>query len=369
MNARDEIVDLTRRLVAIPSVSAEQRDLDPVIDLVVSELEGLPGVRLHRRSAGGFPMLVVAFSDERRADVILNAHLDVVPARPEQWTVEERDGRLYGRGTQDMKGAGAVYIRLIKDIAALPPAERPNVQFQFVTDEEIGGAHGTAQLRDEGWVGALFIAGEPTDLNICHGAKGILWVEVDQPGVPAHGSRPWEGVNPIERLAEGLRRLLEMYPPPAEAIWRTTVTAAIIKGGDAGNRIPADASLRLDVRWTPEEGADAVIANIERAFASATPPHANVRVVQRGTALLTAADDPQVARITAAQVDALGHQPGTFREHFGSDARFYSDAKIPAVCWGPVGAGLHTDDEWVSVDGLFDYYQAVRTLLGLGKNG
>ncbi|MBA3471448.1 MAG: M20/M25/M40 family metallo-hydrolase [Herpetosiphonaceae bacterium] len=365
MDLRTELVDLTRRLVAVPSVSAESRDLNTVIDLVVAELADLPGVQLHRRDAGGFPMLVVAFDERREADIILNAHLDVVPARPEQWTVQERDGRLYGRGTQDMKGAGAVYIRLIKDIAALPAAQRPSVIFQFVTDEEIGGAHGTARLRDEGWVGNLFIAGEPTDLNICHGAKGILWIEIEQPGVPAHGSRPWEGVNPIERLAAGLRRLLDIYPPPSAAIWRTTVTAAIIKGGDAGNRIPADCMLRLDVRWTPEEGVDTVIANIERAFASDTEPQARVIVRQQGTALRTAADDPQLERIRQAQASALGAEPATFREHFGSDARFYSDVKIPAVCWGPVGAGLHTDDEWVSIDGLVDYYKAVRVLLGL----
>ena len=365
MDARSEIVDLTRRLVAVPSVSAEKRDLDTVIELVVNELKDLPDVQLHVRSAAGFPMLVVTFDDQREADIILNAHLDVVPARVTQWTVEERDGRLYGRGTQDMKGAGAVYIRLIKDIAALPADQRPRVIFQFVTDEEIGGAHGTAQLRDEGWTSSLFIAGEPTDMQICHGAKGILWVEIEQPGVPAHGSRPWEGVNPIERLAHGLRRLLDIYPPPSAAIWRTTVTAAIISGGDAGNRIPASANLRLDVRWTPEEGADAVIANIERAFANETPPHARVVVRQRGTALLTSADDPQIERIKTAQHAALGVAPTTFREHFGSDARFYSDVNIPAVCWGPVGAGLHTDDEWVSIDGLLDYYNAVRVLLGI----
>lgn len=362
MDLRDEIVDLTRRLVAVPSVSAEQRDLQTVVDLVAGELAGLDGLRLHRRDAAGFPMLVAAFRDELAADIVLNAHLDVVPARDEQWAVVERDGRLYGRGTQDMKGAAAVYIRLIKEIAALEPAARPNVSFQFVTDEEIGGAHGTALLRDEGWIGALFIAGEPTDMNICHGAKGILWVEIEQAGVPAHGSRPWEGRNPIDQIAEGLRRLLEIYPRPDAAIWRTTVTAAIIGGGDAGNRVPASCRLRLDVRWTPEEGADAVIANIERVFAA---EGAQVRVVQRGTALATAADHPQVARIEDAQTRALGQAPGLFREHFGSDARFYSDAGIAAVCWGPVGSGLHTDDEWVSVDGLLDYHRALRALLGM----
>ena len=365
MSIRDELVDLTTRLVAIPSVSAEQRDLDSVIDFIQAELQGCAGVQIQRDQAEGFPSLVVAFKQQRHSRLIFNAHVDVVPAREEQWQAEERDGRLYGRGTQDMKGAAAVYMRVIKDLAALPQAQRPDVSFQFVTDEEIGGARGTARLRDQGWTADGFIAGEPTDLNICYGAKGILWVEVEQPGVPGHGSRPWDGINPIERLAGGIQRLLERYPRPAQPIWRTTVTPAIIHGGDAGNRIPAEARLRLDVRWTPEEGADAVLAEIERAFAQPTAPQPQITIIQRGTALNTAADDPFIEEIKAAQKRQLGNDPDLFREHFGSDARFYSDVQIPAVCWGPEGAGLHTDNEWVSIAGLVRYYACVRALLGL----
>jgi len=90
-----------------------------------------------------------------------------------------------------------------------------------------------------------------------------------------------------------------------------------------------------------------------------------VQILHRGTALNTPAEEPNLQRIVDAQQSSLGRQAQLFREHFGSDARFYSDAGIPAVCWGPEGAGLHTDDEWVSIDGLVDYYQAVKTLLGM----
>ncbi len=365
MNLRTQLVDLTSKLVAIPSVSAQKCDLDRVIDFIVEHVRDLPDVQLHHTNYNDFPTLTVGFHAVRHADVVLNAHVDVVPARDDQWQTVERDGKLYGRGTQDMKGAAAVYMKIIHDIAAMPADQRPNVLFQFVTDEEIGGANGTAKLRDEGWSANLFIAGEPTDLQICHAAKGILWVEIMQPGVPAHGSRPWEGVNPIERLAHGLRNLLAMYPPPHEPLWRTTISANIVHGGDAGNRIPDKASLRLDVRWTPEEGIEQVLANIEQAFKFDSPPHATISILQQGSSLNTAADHAQVQRIHHAQTLTLGHEPHSFREHFGSDARFYSEMNVPAVCWGPVGSGLHTDDEWVSIDGLVDYYHAVRALLGM----
>src|SRR5215475_1650607 len=87
-----------------------------------------------------------------------------------------RGGRIYGRGSQDMKGSGAVLLRLLKDLAALDVP--PDVGFMFVSDEEIGGANGTGILLEQGWRCGFFLAAEPTDLDICFEQKGAMWVEV-----------------------------------------------------------------------------------------------------------------------------------------------------------------------------------------------
>ncbi|MBA3945745.1 MAG: M20/M25/M40 family metallo-hydrolase [Herpetosiphonaceae bacterium] len=356
MSLRDELVQLTKELVAIPSVSDDAVQRRVVIDFIAAYCQRLPGVHIERYESRGFPMLVAAFDTERAKDLILNAHVDVVPARPEQWQAVERDGRLYGRGTQDMKAASAAMLVLLKALAEA--GKQPNVSWQFVTDEEIGGDDGTGYLLRQGYTGQLFVAGEPTDLHIVNRAKGILWVTVTMNGIPAHGSRPWDGDNPIIPLATGLRKLLERYPIPAEPVWRTTVTPAAIHGGDAQNRVPVDCLLKLDIRRVPDEEQGAIMYFVEQCF-----PGATVQTPHDGSCLNTDSSAPALQRLVSSISAEMG-QPARFRdEHFGSDARYYSQAGTAAVCFGPRGAGLHSHEEWVEIESILTFYHVLERLV------
>jgi succinyl-diaminopimelate desuccinylase len=354
MSLRDELVRLTMDLVAIPSVSDDPQGREDVIAYIERFCAALPGVRTSRHESDGKPSLVAAFDDAPAKSLILNAHVDVVPGRPDQFRPQERDGRIYGRGTQDMKAAGAAMLLLLKNLAE--EGVHPNIAWQFVTDEEIGGEHGTAYLFGKGYTGEFFVAGEPTDLEIVNRAKGILWLTLRQHGNPAHGSRPWDGDNPIVPIAEGIGRLLEHYPIPAEPVWRTTATVTTIHGGDAQNRVPVECVLGLDIRRVPEETEADVFAKVQACF-----PDAEVMLAHNGSALETAKDDVHVQRLAQA-ARSVGVEAGFRNEHFASDARFYSEASVPAVCFGPVGAGLHSHDEWVDIASLEQYYRVLDAL-------
>src|SRR5206468_3658706 len=141
---RDELIQLTNQLIAIPSTAEQPEQLQAVIDYAERYAQAIPGVHIQRFEWAGKPSLMATLRDTKSPAVMLNAHLDVVPARPEQFQPEVRDGRIYGRASQDMKGSGAVLLRLMKDLAALP--EPPDVGFMFVSDEEIGGENGSGEL-------------------------------------------------------------------------------------------------------------------------------------------------------------------------------------------------------------------------------
>lgn len=353
---RDRLVQVTKDLIAIPSVSDDAAGRTAVIDYIEAFCRDLPGVHIARHESNGFPSLVAAFDDVRAKDLVLNAHVDVVPARPEQFQPEERDGRIYGRGSQDMKAAAAAFMLLLQELAEA--GKRPSVAWQFVTDEEIGGEDGVGHLLREGYSAKFFLAGEPTDLKIVNRAKGILWVTIAQTGNPAHGSRPWDGVNPIVPIAEGMRRVLERYPIPDAAIWRTTVTPAALMSGDAHNRVPVDAQLKLDIRRIPDEAPEDVMQFVRECF-----PGAEVTVVHSGSALDTEPEDDEVGRLAQSVEGELGGSAEFYGEHFGSDARFYSEQGIPAVCFGPHGAGLHSHEEWVDIASLEQFYRIMRRLV------
>jgi succinyl-diaminopimelate desuccinylase len=353
MSIRDQLVRLTHDLVSIPSVSDDPVAREAVIDFVAGFCASLPGVQTFRFEADGKPALVAAFDDRRHKGLVLNAHVDVVPGRDEQFRPFERDGRIYGRGTQDMKGATAAMLLVLKDLAER--GVRPGVAWQFVTDEEIGG-EGTRNLLASGYTCDFFLAGEPTDLEIVNRAKGMLWLRVRQTGNPAHGSRPWDGLNPIMPLARGVLRLLDQYPVPERPVWKTTATPSAIHGGDAHNRVPADCLLQLDVRRVPDEDEETILSFIESCFEGG-----QLDVLHSGGALQTAENDPHVQRLR--MIAGRHGASGAFRdEHFGSDARFYSEAGLPAVCFGPLGAGLHSHDEWVDIASLEMYYAIIREL-------
>ncbi len=353
---RHELTQLTCDLVAIESTSDRLDRVAEAVAYVEQYARRTSAARVERIDHEGVANLVVTLRDTRSPAVVLNAHLDVVPGRPGQFWPEVRDGRIYGRGTQDMKGSAAVLMRLMRDLAALP--EPPDVGFQFVGDEEIGGFNGTGYLLEQGWRCDFFIAAEPTDLQICFQQKGGMWVDVTIPGQPAHGSRPWDGRNPIAALRDGLIVLERHYPTPDEAAWVTTVVPTIVSGGEASNRLPEAVQLTLDIRHVPEEQPESVLRALQDAFptskiALARPP---------GPPLDTPPDNVHVQHLQGV-IRAVTEEEGKlYREHYASDARFYSDVGIAAVCFGPIGAGLHSDEEWVEIESLETTYHILRRL-------
>lgn len=355
MPLRDELVQFTKDLIAIPSVSDDAAGRSAVIDFIEQWCRKLPGVHVVRYESNGFPSLVAAFDAQPAKALMLNAHVDVVPARPDQFTPFERDGRIYGRGSQDMKGAAAGMLLLLKGLAEA--GQHPRIAWQFVTDEEIGGEDGVGYLLRNGHTADLFVAGEPTDLRIVNRAKGILWVTITQPGNPAHGSRPWDGTNPIVPVAEGIQKLLARYPIPESTAWRTTITPSALHSGDAHNRVPVDAVLKLDIRRIPDESPDTILDFVRACF-----PGADVQTGHCGSALDTEEGNGEVGKLAEAVADVLGQPAVFYGEHFGSDARFYSEQGMPAVCFGPVGAGLHSHEEWVDIQSLEAFYRVLQRL-------
>jgi succinyl-diaminopimelate desuccinylase len=350
----DAIVATTCELIAFESIASKLNTIAATVDYVERFARQIPDVSVKRIESEGVPNLVVSLHNTNEPAFTLNAHLDVVPGLPSQFHPQIRQGRIYGRGSQDMKGSAAVLMHLLADLAALPT--RPDVAFQFVGDEEIGGMNGTRILLEEhGWRSGFFLTAEPTDLQICFAHKGAMWVDVTIPGRPAHGSRPWDGLNPILSISAGLATIARYYPTPDEPAWMTTVTPTKVASGDAGNRLPDAVTITFDIRFIPEDDPYRIIEVLREAF-----PTATLSDREPGAPLATDPNDPQVQRL-ASDITRIVDQPaGFYREHFATDARFYSSAGIPSVCLGPVGAGLHSDEEWVDIASLGQVYAILR---------
>jgi succinyl-diaminopimelate desuccinylase len=360
---QEELLHLTSDLMRFESTSDRPDQLTAITDYVEGYLRDVPGLFLHRSEAEGKPALVATYNDTRTPTIMFNGHLDVVPASPEQFEPRREGNRLYGRGSQDMKSGVAVLMRLLKEFAtnhnADGPHTLPNIGVQFVTDEEIGGEAGTGRLQKEGWGCELLVITEPTDLRICYEQKGILWLRMRMRGTSAHGSRPWHGCNPILGLNHGLTQIFSRYPPPTKEVWATTVLPTTLRTPNTTiNRIPEEVEMTFDIRYLPEEDPNQLLTMIRELF-----PGAEVEQERCAVPMSSDPNHPRIQQLAIAGQQGYGRRLPLYREHFGSDGRFYSKAGMAAVCLGVKGAGLHSDNEWVEVESMAHLYQTLAAFL------
>jgi succinyl-diaminopimelate desuccinylase len=286
--------------------------------------------------------------------VLLHGHVDVVPGQPEQFEPRVEGEQLYGRGAYDMKGALASLLLALADLRA---QDAVRVRLGIVPDEESEEEteRGGDLLVDEGFVGDFAITGEPTDMHVGIAAKGVLAMRLEVSGRAAHGATPWLGDNAILRAVEVFRAIesLPFASRSSELFDRPSINLGRILGGDALNKVPDTCYIDVDVRHLPEQDPDEIleeVAGIEGAKVISTfsrPP---------------ATVDPESTFVRALCEAAAPHHSGavmSIGRDGASDAVSFLRVGIPAVEFGPVGAGHHGPDEWVSIPSLASYRNAI----------
>lgn len=312
--------------------------------------------------------------DPGRPTLVVNGHLDVVPVNPAAWTrdpfcPEVVDGRLYGRGTADMKGgiAAAVEALDVLDRAGRPPG--CNLVFHLVADEERGGRFGTRELLRNGLIkGDACIVPEPTDLKLCVAERGLLQGYIHVSGRPAHGSRPREGVSAVEHAARLVLALhaADFGDPEHPLLGRPTANVGTVEGGSALNTVAESCVIGLDRRLLPGATAESAEAEITRTIDAAGIDGLRYRfeLYTFGEASEMSPEDPWVEQVGVAVARASGARPDVIGMTFTTDARFVrNQAGIPTVVCGPGSIDqAHGDDEYVPVDRLVDAAAAYAEL-------
>lgn len=367
-----ETLDWLARLIAFDTTS---RDTNlPLIDAVARHLRDL-GLEPHLFPTpdGRKANLVVTIPDAAggtTGGVMLSGHTDVVPTDGQRWTSDpytlvERDGLLYGRGTSDMKGFNACVLAALPAMLAEPLREPIHVALSY--DEEVGckgAAPMVAALAELGLTPAVTFVGEPTSMRMICGHKSINVVRVDLHGVAAHSSLTNAGVNAIEYAALVVRFWRERcdrwraegpyddaYPIPY-----TTGSVNLIAGGNGVNIIPAKASVTLEFRAIAADDDAAEIdalraycAEVERAMRAEEAAASVEVVVESSTVGLETAPDAAAVRLG----ELLGLEARPDKVTYGTEAGVYADAGISAVVCGPGDiAQAHKPDEFIDPDQL-----------------
>jgi succinyl-diaminopimelate desuccinylase len=365
-----DVVALTRTLVRVDTINppgGEQRCVAPLADALATAgydcrcVEFAPGRSTLLARIGGHPA---------KAPLCFTGHVDVVPLGAAAWRHDPfgaliEGGRMYGRGTSDMKGGVAAFVAAAIEHAEVARAGA-GVMLIITAGEETGceGAfHLAAQPAHRTWLGpagALVVA-EPTGNEVLLGHKGALWMRASTAGVAAHGSTPQLGSNAIYKIAQAALSLerFEFDVPPHPLMGAPTINVGTLAGGSSINSVPDAAELTLDIRSVPGQDHAALRDCLCRRLG----PQVRLATLVDLEAVCSDADAPWIRRVAEA---ARRHAP---QAQAAGVASYFTDAAVlrpmlgmpPTVLLGPgEPAQAHQTDEYCEVAKL----QAAQVLFG-----
>lgn len=360
-------LDLLERLVAFPTVS---RDSNLALIGFIRDYLAGHGVasELFLNAEGTKANLFATLGPTDRGGVVLSGHTDVVPVDGQAWTrdpfrLSESEGRLYGRGTADMKGFIASVLAAVPAFLAQPL--RLPVHLAFSYDEEVGclgvrsllGALAQRPNRPR-----LCLIGEPTELRPVLGHKGKLAMRCQVHGAACHSAYAPQGVNAIEYAARLIGHLGEIgeelarpehhdprFDPPY-----STVQTGLIEGGRALNIVPAECRFDFEVRALPGFDAQQVATRLDRYAQAELVPR--MQAVQPGTGIRfePLGSYPGLATDAASEAAELVALISGSRDFgtvaFGTEGGLFHEAGIPTVVCGPGSMDQgHKPDEFVTL--------------------
>ncbi|HEX8182265.1 MAG TPA: M20/M25/M40 family metallo-hydrolase [Candidatus Saccharimonadales bacterium] len=342
-----------RQLVGFETVTGNHAQVGSCYDSIVSQIQS-PRLYINRYSSNGYESLVISTQDTKHPKVLLQSHIDVVPAYPEQFQLVQKEGKLFGRGVYDMKYAAACFVHLLEDMG--PAAQQYDFAVMLTADEEVNGLNGVDYLLNQGYGADVCILPDSGDeWNIEASSKGFATAEILVSGKSAHGSRPWEGDNAAVKLVDILTLLGEQFPYTAPL--DTTCTLTRFDAGPAYNQIPGEATATFDIRY-PDEAS---YASFKKHFQAFCEKH-TVKAVftAQAAAIQHDVDSPLLEVWQSVTEQITGKAPGYTHSFAASDARYLVPRGITTISARPKGGGHHGPNEWISEKEFYQYYEVVK---------
>jgi succinyl-diaminopimelate desuccinylase len=392
---KKDLVDLTCRLVNIDTTVPPGRNYPKISQVLASELKDLgvtpnvsyiPETSLRRRVSpevglkGSRPNTYATLKGDAEGPwILLNGHVDVVPADPSGWSHDPfepvvKNGMVYGRGAADMKGSSACQIFAMKALVEADARFRGRITPTFTTDEEVGGYSGVNYLVDKHVItkDVDYCLSTDSGIEALHVASlGDAEYLITVHGKAAHSGRGWTGVNAIEygaSLIEDLKRLSEKISKRRSRIdtepgygirkMKPGLYVNTAKGGLKGNIIPDTFEILVDRRFIPEESEAQVRREIARVVKEFAAKHREVKVSMKMILsydpMLTAPDHPLVRTVRRVARKVLGRDAPPCGSQGSTDMAAVSALGVPIVVLGATrqDSNIHGIDEHVRINDL-----------------
>ncbi len=379
-----DAIELLKDLISIPSVNPMGQPVVPeihlehrVTDYLEAKVHGL-GVEYRRIQVlpGRDNLLAWYRAPQSDFTVLLDAHQDTVPVETmviPPFEPRHSDGKIYGRGSCDVKSGVASMFAAFARLVHERPQHSCNVLMAFTVDEEYTH-RGSSALAEMDHGCGLGIVAEPTRMNLIVSHKGAVRWKIHASGRACHSSTPHLGDNAIYRMGRVLDALAEfacklaggapdaMLGPPSLSVGRIT-------GGQSVNIVPDDCSIEIDRRLIPGETVEGAIDDVRQFLKGKLAPgdFEKIRFGEpwvRMPALRSELSEPFWNRLQQGLAGSGGIAPEIGGVPYGTDAGPLAQAGLPCVVFGPGDiAQAHTEDEWIEADQVAEAADRYFTLL------
>ncbi len=358
----EALISRLARLVESRTITSNQQANKKTMGEIAGELKQL-GLHVSTGSQGSFPYCYAHFRSLSDTEIWFYAHLDVVEGHTAQFDLQRRRGRLYGRGTFDMKFAIAVYLQLCVDLAPTSPS----IGIIIVSDEEDTGEAGAGYLASKLKLSekTVIIPDGGTSWGIESSAKGTLWCKLEAHGLAAHASRVDVGINAIETLIKAIPRIKsELHTGDGHAYTDTTVNIGTIRGGQVVNQVPNHAFLELDIRFLPPHTPETIK---QQLLGIAQDLDLTLTTSTQIPALRHNLDHPDMKRLQTIMTSHLKREVTLVNSYGATDAQFFAGAGANPIVFSPEGSGHHTSHEYITIRGLTQTYQILHDFIDTMK--
>ena len=397
-NGRDKAIAFLQKAISIPSVTGDEAAIQKYlsaymtniglsVDIWETDWEKLkqhPGYRPIERGYEGRPNIVATWKGSGGGrSLLLNGHTDVIPVgngegwSDNPWSAKVQNGRIYGRGSADMKSGVASHILAVEFLKSAGLKPKGDVYINVVIDEEVSG-HGTLDTVIRGYHADAGVSGETSDLAVQPACIGRIWFEIEIQGKPVGIQKRYEGVSGIElgykmtkavESMEAIRVANVKHPLYPSALDSLPCMVGSFSAGNYSSAFPATCLLKGSIGTVPGEDHEGVKRKfVEHIAAEAAkdpwmkdhPPV--VRFVgYDAEASEIPRDHPIVKTVQQAYKEITGKDPVISGRQGAADTRFLNRyGHTPTVIFGPGStAVMHSNDEWVSIE---DYLTAIKVM-------
>lgn len=351
MNLLQTIQDL----IKFRTETGNAKEIDRCLEYCQNLFAGSGAVIDICRFEDASPVLFIRNRDVNDFDVIILGHLDVVPAPDEMFSPVIKDGKMFGRGTLDMKSFAAVAFNSM--FHALN--NRLNLKFGVIlsTDEEKGSASTHAFMASHPDISAKIVLDNDVggDIQkIVSKCKNPVFVKITAEGLEAHGSTPWEGIDANEKLMQTCANIRKIYPyfskelPQPDNKWQDTVHFATICGGQVSNIIANHAEALCDFRLTETSDVSTLCRNLDQCMEKGV----SYKIVSQSTPVVMDESNPHILDYKHFAESILG-KPIEF-EHIGgaTDSRSFAVKGSIVIMHSGTGEGMHANGEYVVIDSV-----------------